>query len=204
MPIQAVLFDFGGVLVRTEDWSGRQRWAERLGLAPDALYQLVFDSDPAVRATLGQAPASAVWAHVAQTLRLSPAELDECQRDFWAGDVLDLDLVALLRQLRPRYQTAILSNAWSNAREAFTRQFGLDQVVDEMIISSEVGQAKPAPEIYHYAAARLDRQPDECLFVDDMPRNVEAARAAGLSGLVYTAGLDLRAELEKHGVRGDW
>src|SRR5260221_9617492 len=112
--IKAIVFDFGGVLVRTADPAGRRQWEARLGLGPGALDQLVFNSDVALRATLGEATEGAVWEHVATTLKLAADQLAAFQTDFWAGDRLDSDLVALLASLRPRYQTAILSNYWSN------------------------------------------------------------------------------------------
>ncbi len=199
-PIRAVLFDFGGVLVRTEDPSPRQRWEARLGLSERGLEKLVFDCEPAVRATIGQAPVSAIWEHVAQTLRLDPAQLEACRRDFFAGDQLDVALLELLKSLRPRYTTAILSNAWDTAREAFTRLFGLDQAVDAMIISAEEGLAKPDPRLYRLAAERLGVTPAQAVFVDDFSANVEGARAVGMHAIHYTPGLDVRAELAKLGV----
>src|SRR5262245_50691225 len=115
--LRALIFDFGGVLVRTEDWSPRQRWETRLGLAERALDAAVFGSEAARRASRGENSVAEVWADVARALQLDAAQLDECRRDFWSGDRLDTELVALIAALRPRYKTAILSNAWSDARE---------------------------------------------------------------------------------------
>jgi glucose-1-phosphatase len=200
MSIKAVIFDFGGVIVRTEDQAGRRKWEAQLGLGQGELSRLVFDSPAAIAATLGQAQEAAVWAHLAEALRLDEAQLDACRRDFWSGDRLDTDLVELLKSLRPRYKTAILSNAWSGAREMFTRQFGLDQAVDAIIISAEEGVAKPLPLAYELAAERLGVRPAEAVFVDDFAHNVEAARAVGMHGIHYTPGLDVRAALREAGV----
>ena len=51
-PIRAVLFDVGGVLVRTFDHSGRQQWEARLGLPPGGAEALVLNSEPAPPRTL--------------------------------------------------------------------------------------------------------------------------------------------------------
>jgi epoxide hydrolase-like predicted phosphatase len=198
--IKALIFDFGGVLVRTEDWSARRKWEAQLGLAERALDAAVFNSDTARRASRGELPASAIWVDVARALNLNPAQLDACRRDFWSGDKLDEALIELIQSLRPRYTTAILSNAWSDARENFTRLFGLDQAFDTMIISAEEGLAKPDPRLYQLAAERLGVQPDEAVFVDDFIENVEAARAVGMHALHYQPGLDVRAELARLGV----
>src|SRR5437764_645748 len=131
--IRAIVFDFGGVLVRTEDPAGRRQWEARAGLDAGELDRLVFNSEVALRATVGEATDRAVWEHVATTLKLAADQLAACQADFWAGDKLDQDLVALLASLRPRYQTAILSNYWSNGREWIAHTYGLEHAVDIII-----------------------------------------------------------------------
>ena len=75
---------------------------------------------------------------------------------------------------------AALSNAWSGTREAMTRHYGMDRLVDVMLFSDEEGIAKPDPRIYRLAAERLGVPPSEALFVDDVLRNVEAAQAVGM------------------------
>ncbi len=198
--IKAIVFDFGGVLVRTEDPAGRRQWEARLGLGQGELDHLVFHSDVALRATVGDATDAAVWEHVAATLKLAAEQMAAFQADFWAGDKLDQDLVALIASLRPGYQTAILSNYWSNGRELIARTYGLEQAVDVIIISSEERLAKPDPRLYQRVAERLGVQPGEIVLVDDFIANVEGAQAAGWQTIHYRAGLDVRAELGQLGV----
>ncbi len=185
-PIRAVVFDFGGVLLRTEDRSGRRRWEARLGLPAGALDKVVFESEASRRAMVGKAPEEAVWEHVATTFGLDADEIRRFRHDFWSGDRLDEELVRFLRSLRPRYKTAILSNAWPNARYVFGQLFGLDDAVDLMIISAEEGVAKPDPRIYQIALRRLGVRPEEMVFVDDMPENVRAAQTLGIKAVQFT------------------
>ncbi len=196
MPIRAVIFDFGSVLVQLEDPSGRQEWEERLGLAEGELAELVFASEVAARASVGQLPEAAVWEHVAATFGLDDAQLRQLRRDFWAGDRLDAELVAFVRSLRPRYKTAILSNAWGGARQMFAQVYGLGDAVDTMVISAEEGVAKPHPRIYHIAVERLDMRPEEAVFVDDMAKNVEGARAVGMRGVHFTSTAQAIADVQ--------
>ena len=153
--IKAVVTDFGGVLVRTEDPRGRQKWEEILGLRPGDLAHEVFESGAAVRATTGEVPESAVWQSVGSAYKLDESQLRQLQVDFWSGDQLDSLLVDFLHSLRPRYKTAILSNAWSGARRAFTQSYHLDEAVDQIIISAEEKLAKPDQRFYQLAADRL-------------------------------------------------
>lgn len=193
--MRAVIFDFGGVIVRTEDQSGRLRAAARLGVPVDELYRAVFDSPVAALATVGQAPAEAVWAHVAALFRLDAAALAQLQADFWAGDRRDDALVAFIRDLRPTFKTGILSNAWPDGRQIIAGKFGLADAVDDIVISAEVGIAKPDPRIFALAASRLGVAPAEALLVDDFLRNVEGARTAGMSAVHFRSPEQALAEV---------
>jgi epoxide hydrolase-like predicted phosphatase len=198
MPIRAVIFDFGGVLLRTGDQSGRRKWEARLGLPEGSLARLVYGSEASARASVGQVPVTKVWEHVAETLELTNEQLLELQRDFWAGNQLDAELVQFIRDLRPRYKTALLSNAWPDGREAFTRHFGLDSVMDAMIISAEEGMAKPDARIYEIATKRLGVRPEEAVFVDDTAKNVQAARAVGMKGVQFENTAQAIAEVQQY------
>ena len=198
--IQAIVFDFGGVLMRTEDPAGRRQWEARLGLAEYELDRAVFHSEAADRATVGEAPESAIWENVASVYKLSPEQLAALQNDFWSGDMLDRDLLALLASLRPQYKTAILSNYWLNGRDLIGRVSGLEQIVDVIFISSEERLAKPDPRLYQRVTERLGVPPTDIVLVDDFVANIDGARAAGWQTIHYRAGLDVRAALEQLGV----
>jgi glucose-1-phosphatase len=185
MTIRAVIFDVGGVIVRTEDQSWRLRWAERLGVPPEVLSATVFDSEAAAEATIGRIPADAVWAHVAATFHLEPDALAQLRADFFAGDRRDDALVAFLRGLRPAYKTGILSNAWSDGRDVITGRYALGDAADDLVVSAEVGVAKPDPGIYELATTRLRVRPDETIFVDDFARNVDGARKLGMHAVHF-------------------
>ena len=199
MPIKAVIFDFGGVLLRTEDPGGRRRWEKRLALETGELDRIVFGSDTTDGSMVGLATQDDVWQRVAAKLGLLDDEtLQELRRDFWSGDRLDVELVQFVRGLRRRCKTAILSNAWPGARRAFVQRFGLGDAVDEIIVSSEECIAKPDARIYRIAAERLGVAPQEALFVDDMEENVEAARAIGMRGIRFSNTRQAIAEIQKH------
>ena len=182
--IQAVIFDWGGVLMRTADPGPRLAWDARLGLAAGSLNRLVFESGDWRRAQLGQISEEEVWSNLGARLHLAPEALDELRRDFWAGDQLDADMVALIRRLRPHFKTALLSNFPASLRALLT-QCNVTPVFDAIVISGEVGVVKPDARIYLLAAERLGVPVGECLFVDDFIENVAGAQAAGMQTLHF-------------------
>ncbi len=197
MTIRAVIFDMGGVILRTEDQSGRRKWEKRFGMEPGKIADLVFGSDVAWAATIGEQPEAAVWKYAGHALKLSDAELDEFQRDFWSGDRVDMELVQFLRRLHPRVKVGILSNAWDGARAVITGRYGLGDVADTLVFSAEERMAKPDPRIYRLAAERLGIRPEEAIFVDDVLENVEVARSVGMYGIQFKNTTQTVAEIKK-------
>ncbi len=185
MSIRAVIFDFGGVLVRTDNFAGRDKWERRLGLSRGELSQEVFESEAAIQAALGAVPEEAIWTSIAERYHLTPQELAQLQIDFWSGDQLDWTLLGFLHDLRPHYKTAILSNAWSGARLTFHEKYRLDEAVDLIVISAEEKLVKPDPRIFNLISRRLEVLPEEVVFLDDFTENIRAAREAGFHTVLY-------------------
>lgn len=71
---------------------------------------------------------------------------------------------------------------------------------DDGVFSSEVGLIKPQPAIFELASRRFDAQADDCLFLDDHPANVEAARRAGWQAVQFVEAAQAERALEALGV----
>ncbi|NKQ37348.1 MAG: HAD family phosphatase [Chloroflexi bacterium] len=193
--IKAVIFDFGGVLLRTEDYTGRRQWEQKLGLAEWESEQIVFNSEMGHKGQHGEITVEELWAWVGDYLDLSEAELAAFRRDFWSGDVLDEALVALIRGLRPPHQTALISNACNDLRHVLTSEFGIADAFDLIVVSAEEGIMKPDPRIFEITLQRLGRQPKETVFIDDFAHNIAGARAVGMHAIHFTRDTDLQNEL---------
>lgn len=199
--IKAVIFDFGGVLLRTEDHTGRRRWEQKLGLAEWESEQIVFNSEMGHKAQHGEITVAELWVWVSEYLDLSEVELAAFRRDFWSGDVLDVGLVELIRGLRPSHQTAMISNAYNDLRHVLSNEFAIADAFDLIVVSAEEGIMKPDPRIFEITLQRLGRQPEETVFIDDFAHNVEGARAVGMNAIHFTPETDLRAELAALGLQ---
>ncbi len=199
--IKAVLFDIGGVIVRTDDLSPRTRLASRFGLDRAGIDQLVFGSAMAQAVERGEADEAALWAQVGAELKLTPEALRAFQNEFWGGDQADASLLALLRSLRGRCRTGLLTNSWLRDPLAlFWTRFGLPEAdvrasVDVVVSSAVVGVRKPAPRIYQAALEALGTSAQETLFVDDFMHNIEAARALGFQTIWFENAAQARRDL---------
>jgi epoxide hydrolase-like predicted phosphatase len=184
MTIKAVFFDLGGVIVRTEFQAPRQQLAERLGMEYDDLDRIVFDSDSGIRATIGEITSADHWALVLQRLKRPASELSQIRDEFFAGDIVDRTLVEYIRSLRGKYKTGLISNAWSDLRDFIVRE-KFDDAFDKMIISSEVGAAKPEPKIFQIALEQFGVRPHEAVFIDDVSINIEGCERVGMKGIHF-------------------
>ena len=130
-----------------------------------------------------------------EALHLSDEELVDFQKEFWAGDRIDPKLVEFIRALRPSYQTALLSNAWSDIREAAGTRFQFLDAFDVVIFSAEVKLAKPDARIYTHLLDLLGIAPCEAVFVDDFIENIEAAESLGIHAIHFKSQEQVLREL---------
>ena len=184
MSIRAVLFDLGGVIVRTEYQAPRQHLAERLGMEYDDLVKVVFDSDSGYQASIGAIPPEVHWDWVIKRLKRPASELESIRHEFFAGDIIDRTLLDFLRSLRGKYKTGLISNAWGDLREYILRE-KIEDAFDHMIISAEVGAVKPEAKIYQTALEQVGVKPKEMVFVDDFAVNIEGCEKIGIKGILF-------------------
>jgi HAD superfamily hydrolase (TIGR01509 family) len=184
--IRAVIFDFGGVLVRMVDDRPRQELANRLGVPLSRIDDLVFFSQSAQKASLGEISVGRHWEAVRVALGIQPEDMVAFLEQYWSADDVNWMLLDFIRGLRGRYKVGLLSNAWDDLSQTLHERWDIDGLFDELIISAEVKMVKPDPRIFHLAVDRLKVQPAEAVFIDDILKNVQAAREVGLLAIQYS------------------
>jgi epoxide hydrolase-like predicted phosphatase len=194
---QAVIFDFGGVLMRTEDLGPRTQLARSLGRTYTQLEDVVFNGPTGLPAALGELSAEQHWSSVANRLQIAETQIPSFQDKFWGGDRMDSQLVDYIRGLKGNYLTALLSNAWSDLRDYLEKHWKIADAFDLMVISAEVGLAKPDPRIYQLVLERLQVPAQAAIFLDDVLENVEAARSVGLTGIHFRSAEQALTELKQ-------
>ena len=201
--IKAIIFDYGGVFMRTVDVTPRLKWEQRLGLRPGGITEAVFNDPLWDDVQCGRVTADALWANVGARLQLTSEELAALRHDFWSGDQLDEELLALAADLRAAgYRLALLSNAPADLPHFLERRGAghLFDAFDVVVISGQEGVMKPDPAIYERTLARLEVRAAEAVFVDDHRVNVEAARQLGIPATRFRGMAALRPWLQEVGV----
>jgi len=178
--IRALVWDLGGVILRTEDLSFRETWEKRFDLEPWDLERLIFRSEMSKLASVGKASTEDIWNSVQGKLGLTKSELERLRVDFFAGDQIDEELMAFIRSLKGQVKIGMITNAWPDIRPWMEEQARIADAFDHIVISSEVGIVKPQKEIYGLALSGLDVEAEETLFIDDFVENIQGAEAVGM------------------------
>ncbi len=185
--IKAVIFDCFGVLI---------------GDGLELLCQELEKTDPEGRAfiTDNVRLANRGIIHPDESNRRIVERLGISLEDYRAqiikGEVRNEDAISLVRSLRPRYKTALLSNI---GKGSLVKRFSDEELAglfDVIVPSAEVGMMKPDPEIYTYTADKLGVQPQECVFIDDREGFVEAARQVGMQGIWFQNATQTKQDLD--------
>jgi FMN phosphatase YigB (HAD superfamily) len=196
--IQAVLFDWGGVLIENPAPGLMDYCAKALGVT-------VTDYVP-VHNVHGEAfqkgwiAEAAFWQRVCNDLnRPLPRQASLWGEAFRAVYRPREEIFGLAKQLREKgCKTSLLSNTEVPAM-AFFLELGYD-VFDALTFSCAEGVAKPQREIYEVAARKLRVTPAQCVLIDDRIDFVEGARNAGMHGIVYKDLTQVKRELAGLGV----
>lgn len=195
--VSTLIFDWGGVLMRTEDDAGRRKWEALLNLPPGGVDRAVFGSKAWQQAQLGQCTVVECWEAIGDSLGLTGGELTQFREDFWAGDRLDEALVRALQRWKAQgYRLAILSNYSPELSDLLTC-YRLEALFEPIIISAQEGIMKPAARLFWRVLNRIGISPAEALFVDDFPENVAGARSVGLAAVQFRDTQQVTAEIER-------
>jgi epoxide hydrolase-like predicted phosphatase len=162
----------------------------------DDLVKIVFDSDSGIKATVGELSSEEHWDSILKRLKRPASELAAIRDEFFAGDIVDRTLVEYIRSLRGKYKTGLISNAWSDLRDFIVRE-KFDDAFDRMIISAEVGAAKPEPRIFQIALEQFGVKPKESVFLDDFLINIEGCQKVGMKGIHFTDPVSALGQLRK-------
>ncbi len=196
MKLKAVIFDWGGVLMRTEDYAPRARWDARLGTAPGHVERVVHGIEAWQQLQRGEADVATYWRVVGDELGLGDDDLAQLREDFYSGDRLDEALVEQIGELKARgLLVGLMSN---NTPELLPilRQAGLDTLFDAIVVSCDIGVMKPDPRAYRAILDALGVEAKAALFVDDFAENVRGAEAVGMGAVHFRPGMDVLAVVE--------
>ncbi len=185
---KAIICDFFGVLV------GRGFNETYRKAGGDPIADRKFVHDILTQANHGLISAEEFSAAFCQKLGITSEEFARASK---ASEQPNFELFLYIKQLHKHYKTAILSNVNRGVLERKVDKEILNDCFDEIIVSAEVGFVKPQSEIYEYALDKLGVEAHECIFIDDITSNVDAARRLGIKSILYKDFESCNTEIKK-------
>jgi putative hydrolase of the HAD superfamily len=203
--LRAVILDYGLVLSGPQEPHARAELMRITGLEPELFDKLYWADRPAF--DVGELSGIEYWRKIAAESGMEPAPEMVEELNYWDGRMWTtenrpmIDWQAALKG--HGLKTAILSNMGDTILASLERDFEWLNRFDVLIWSFQHGVGKPDERIFRLTLDKLGVEAGESLFVDDRPRNVEAARKLGIRTFQYKTTEQLRGDLVAQGLDGE-
>lgn len=189
--IKAVIFDWAGVVAVDGYWVWLREKVDNIDEVKETFHTL------GNRVDKGEISAkefvSLISEHTGRSVETIWPEVRE-------KILLNHELIDIIKQLRKKYKTALLSNFVFEWLNEIMTDHKLYELFDEVIISSKHGMIKPEPEIFQKMLDLLQVNKDEVIFIDDRDYQVAGAKAFGIKTFLYTSNEQLVKDLASYGV----
>ena len=200
--IRTILFDFGNVLGFFDHRRAIDKLRAHTRREPTELALALYGGELEIAYENGQISTSRYVEIAKEDGRLL------CSHDEFVAAFVDIftensPVTALIPSLKKHYRLMLASNTNDAHFTHYRKQFAhfLDHF-DHLVVSHEIGARKPHRPFYEHCQRLAQCEPNECLFVDDMPSNVHAAETFGWQGIVLTTPADLIARMKQIGIQG--
>lgn len=188
MKYKNIVFDFGNVIGK---FDGRYILSQFCSSEQDLelLFDVIFSGwDNLDKGTVNYDE------NIENVVRRVPAHLEDTVRAFfrgWPEHILPIRETAdFIRELKDQnVPIYLLSNAPTYFAE-WAERIDTLRLFDGIVFSAPLKMAKPEPEIYQHLFQAYDLKPEECFFIDDLERNIKAAKAVGMDGIIFTGDID--------------
>lgn len=198
---QAVVFDLGGVLI---DWNPRHLYRKMFNGDEEAMERFLSEictSEWNAGLDKGRSFVEATEELIAR--HPEQAGLIRAFFDRWpemVAGVIEQTVEILAEVKRAGHEIYALSN-WSAETFPYARErFRFLDWFDFIVISGAIGWVKPSREIFDFLLQKTGRRAEECVFIDDSPVNIAAARELGFDAIHFCSPRQLRDELINRGI----
>ena len=197
LPYSAIVFDFGGVLLEWDPRNLYRRYFSDDQMMEDFLEEIRFNEwnaqqDRGRPFAEGIADLSSRFPHHARMIQLFYQE--------WIHTIrgpID-ETIAILYQVKQAGWPVFGLSNWSCETFPLVREkYSFFNILDSYLLSCEVKLVKPDPAIYRAFLRKIDREADECIYIDDSIVNITSASKLGFKAIHYKDSKQLERELEE-------
>lgn len=198
---KAVVFDYSGVIKLHESGNTLNLIIDALRLPSQEFKDEYFRNNH--RSNIGNLPWSDVVIDVVSTFTSDATAKETARRiirDAATGSRINTELVSWFAKLQSDgFKVAIFSNHTTGLRSELERN-GIAALVNDIVVSGEIGFQKPHQEAFDALFERLDVRPEEAIFIDDMEKSLEKSAEIGYTPLLFRDNDTLKRDLEELGI----
>lgn len=190
-----ILFDLGNVLVRVDYAAFLRTLGFDHKMSEKELYRLL-EVDSRAYETGKVSPQE---YHAALNRKLGTTYTFEQFTKAWISILPEAvpEMPELAERLAPEYRLMILSNTNELHFRHMMELLPVLHRFERFFLSFKIGYLKPDPAIYNYVLSQVDVPANRLLFIDDLEANIEAAKNAGMSGIVFRGADSLQQDLQR-------
>jgi len=197
-PIRTLFWDVGGVLLTNAwDHEERQRAVEKF-----QLQKADFETRHKDAVSGFEEGKISLDQYLDRTVFYQPRKFStqEFKNYMFSLSKPKPEVLEFARSLAARCLMATINNESREMNDYRIKQFGLSRIFDLFVSSCYVGMRKPDEKIYRLAVDLIQKQPDECCFIDDRPTNIEGAEKIGTRTVLMRDAAQLKKDLQDLGV----
>ena len=200
MPIKTVILDFGNVIAFFDHGRAVARLAAYTDMPAVELALVLYGSQIEDAYERGLIDTAEYVREAKLNARLNCTE-EQFVSAFGAIFWRNFEVCDLVPLLKPKYRVVLASNTTRAHFDTYTKQFA-DVLAhfDHLGTSFEAHARKPEPAFFAHIQRHADAESHECVFIDDLPTNVEAAEKFGWRGVAYRPDGTLADKLRAVGV----
>ena len=199
VPVRAVFFDIGNVLLRFSTQEVLRRIAWEVRGSPLKLAKYLWHSDVGERIERGELTGEQLYEIFRKDLGYAKSYAQF--RLLWCDHfTLDRGSYAVLKRTAAAVPTYLLSNTNALHFDFIRERYEFPKLVRGAVLSHELGLRKPDPAIYRAALKLSGTEARETVFVDDLKPNVDSALKLGFQAIRFTDAEDLRRRFEALGL----
>lgn len=199
--IKAIAFDFGGVIELNGSGDIMSDIAKAVGVPLDDFKKEYFRHNHLSNVE------NMLWedmiievANVFNATKETKEKISQIKKAFSAKNKFNTELIATFPVFQQQgLKVAIFSNNTTKLREILTDN-GIIKLVDEVIISAEIGFQKPHKEAFEVLFEKLSARPEEVIFIDDTTKSLEKAKDIGYIPILFKNNEQLRTDLQQLGI----
>ena len=198
--IKAIIFDIGGVVMLPGTLhNAREVLAPIIGVSADA--QKIIVAKLWNRWRIGKININDFVNGILNNLNIKNIDVNKLKKTMLNINHINKGILPLIKNLKKNYKTIAITNHAREWSEYERKKFKLDDYFNGIFTSYEIKIPKPYPGIFMEALDESVLKPEECIFIDNDGRNVEAARRLGIKGILFRSNDKLRRELKRLGVK---